>query len=98
MGYFHRCKIARRRARQGKTAIWLLSLFLFGCSVTDNGLSTLEIKQLGDVGHEVYGCTLNRHWLVAPIPIWATSTVWLIVPKDTPVAVNFTDCEMLKVR
>ena len=80
-------------------AALLLALFLSaGCSgillhhAMDKGeaLSSEQIRAYNEVGASVYGCFS----LAGPPP--AGSTVWIIVPKGSPVNFTFVDnCHLL---
>jgi len=69
----------------------ILLLCLMGCSVATGGLSIPEITRLQAIGYQVYNCTMMRQRILP-----ANYSVWLIVPRDTVVTVDFADCSILR--
>jgi uncharacterized protein YceK len=76
----------------------LLSLALNGCSgillhqAMDKGqnLTPAQIREYNESGHAVYGCFQISG------PALSGSTVWIIVPKGTPVTFSFSDnCHLI---
>lgn len=61
------------------------------------GLSMQEIRRFKEIGYDVYSCGLTRQFAL-PFMGVATSVVWLVVPTGSPVEIQFTDCETLKVQ
>lgn len=60
-------------------------------------LTVSEVRRLKEANYDVYACILTRGISAQRIFGTASSTIWLIVPRDTPVKVTFNDCDILKL-
>ena len=78
---------------------WLLSSVLLlstGCAANDT-LTVSELRRVKEAGYDVYSCILTRGIMAHRLFGTYSTTIWMIVPKDTPVKVTFNDCDVLKL-